>query len=216
MAAETPDGRNVMLVANMAKWPKDFMEHKMYCCPATEDGFEGSYRHYPAKYIGNYVSKNVNYIALVAACVRLRKEGPDEVLWKYDDISDEDAIARAEEVRRLTRRNPRPCLVFLETQLSQTDFVYDQGGGLMGSRTYFDISQLKATDVKDLATKLRSITWSALPKYAPEVPVKEKKTPAPRAARTTRTRVSSAAALKPPEVGLSAAALADPEPVEEY
>lgn len=154
-----------MVVVNMAKWPMDFVEHKMYCCPATEDGFVPSYKHYPAKYIANYVSNGAKYIGVVSACIKLHKVGPDEVLWKFGDIDDAAAMERAEEVRAKTRRNERPCLVFLQSQLSQTDFVYDSMGGLQGSRIYFDLTEIAPTDVKDLATKLREVPWSLLAKF---------------------------------------------------
>ena len=120
--------------------------------------------HYPARFIGNYVNKGVKYVGVVAACVHLRKTGEDRVLWKYDDIDDAEAIRRAEEVRAITRRNGRPCLVFLESQLTTTDFAYDLNGGLMGSRQYFDVSSLKVEDVKSLAQELCDVTWSTLPK----------------------------------------------------
>lgn len=158
-------GRHAMVVTNMAKWPSDFVEHRMYSCPAHEDGFHKSYKQYPARFIGNYVTKGVKYLAIVAACVHLRKNEPDRVLWKYDDISDEEAIARAEAVRKATRRNERPCLVILQSQLTTTDFQYDQGGGLMGSRVYFDVSEFQTEGVKDLAAALRETAWSGVPKW---------------------------------------------------
>ena len=157
-------GDDLMVVVNMAKWPDDFLVHRMYSCPATDVDFTPSYKHYPARYIANYVSKGAPYVGVVAACVHLRKESPDRVLWKYDDLNDEEAIQRAEEVRAITRRNGRPCLVFLQSQLSATGFVYDTKGGLMGSRQYFDVSSLEAADVKSLAKKLRDVPWSLLPK----------------------------------------------------
>ena len=153
-----------LVVVNMAKWPTDFSDHRMYCCPAAENGFHASYRQYPAKYIGNYVSKGVKYIGVVEACVRLNKLGNDEVLWKFGEISDEDAIRKSNEVRSLTRRNPKPCLVMLQTELSATDFEYDYSGGFQSSRTYFDLSDLDFLDVKDLATELRSNPWSTIAK----------------------------------------------------
>jgi hypothetical protein len=155
---------NRMVVVNIAMWHQDFTEHRMYCCPATEDGFEKGYVHYPAKYLANYTSKGAHYVSMVAACVRLRKNGPDEVLWKFDDISDEDAIIEAERVRKITRRNERPCLVFLQSQPKATNFVYDPSGGLMSSRAYFDLTTVAPDGIKDLADKLRDIPWSALPK----------------------------------------------------
>lgn len=157
-------GSAVMVAVNMAKWPDDFVVHKMYCCPATENGWADGYRHYPARYIANYVSKGAKYVGVVKACVHLRKIGADRVLWKFDDISDAEAIAEAEIVRAATRRNQRPCIVFLQSQLSVTDFVYDLRGGLQSSRIYFDLSDLEPIDVKDLACKLRSSSWSSLAK----------------------------------------------------
>lgn len=156
-----------MVVVNMAKWPSDFQEDRMYCCPAEENGFDASYRHYPAKYIANYISKGARYIAVIGACVRLNKSSPDEVLWKFSEIADVEAIDRAEAVRAKTRRNPRPCLVFLQVELSSTDFQYDHDGGFQSSRTYFDVSELEPTGVKDLAAKLRQVPWSVLPKWRP-------------------------------------------------
>lgn len=154
-----------MVVVNVATWPSDFAEHRMYCCPATENGFHKDYRHYPARYIGDYVSKGVRYIAVVDACVRLNRSGPDEVLWKFGDLTDEDAIARSEEARAATNRNQRPCLVFLQGNLSRTEFVYDPLGGLQSSRVYFDLTDLAPKDVKDLAGKLCEVPWTALAKW---------------------------------------------------
>ena len=164
-AMELERGRDAMVVTNMAKWPSDFVTHRMYSCPAHEDGFHKSYKQYPARFIGNYVTKGFKYVAVVAACVHLRKDHPDRVLWKYDDITDEEAIERAEAVRKASRRNERPCLVILQSQLTTTDFQYDQGGGLMGSRVYFDVSEFKAAGVKDLAVALRGVAWSGVPKW---------------------------------------------------
>ena len=157
-----------MVVVNMAKWLSDFTEDRMYCCPAADDGFLPSYRHYPAKYIGNYVSGDVKYVAVVAACVRLNRTGPDEVLWKFTDISDEDAIAKAEAVRLKTGRNRRPCIVFLQEDLSVTAFPYDMRGGLQSSRVYFDISEIEPIkDVKELAINLRRTSWTNLARWKP-------------------------------------------------
>ncbi len=158
-----------LVVVNASKFPSDFIDYRMYCCPATEGGFHDSYVHMPAKYIGNYVSQGVKYVGVVAAAVRLNKTGPAEVLWKFDDISDEDAIARAEEVRIASRRNSKPCMVILQSDLSVTDFVYDLRGGLMMSRLVFDVKELEPTGIKDLAIKLRTASWSGLPKLKPEV-----------------------------------------------
>lgn len=157
-----------MIVVNSSKWPDDFAVHRMYCCPAKENGFDPSYRHYPAKYVANYVSKGARYIGVVAACVRLNKTSPAEVLWKFDNISDSDAIRLAEEVRATTKRNATRCLVFLQTQLTATEFEYDHQGGLQNSRVYFDLTDLAPTGVKDLAEKLLSTPWSALSKWKPE------------------------------------------------
>ena len=81
-----------MVVVNAARTPRDFIDHRVYSCPAAQNGFHNIYVHHPAKYIGNYVNKGVRYIGIVAACVRLNKSGTDEVLWKFDDIDDGEAI----------------------------------------------------------------------------------------------------------------------------
>ena len=136
----------------------------MYCCPCTEDGFSIGYRHYPAKYMAPYWQKQCWAVAIVSACVRLLPKG-GEVLWRFSDLEDEEAINRAEVVRAATKRNDRPCLVFLMEQSVRTEFVYDSHGGMQGSRFYFDLADMEPKDVRDLAEKLRDVPMSAMPRW---------------------------------------------------
>lgn len=154
-----------LVVVNMSKWPTDLWDHRMYCCPAAEGGFERTYSHSPAKYIASYVQKGCNWVAVVAACVRLGRDRPHEVLWKFDDVADVDAVQRAEEVRAETKRNFKPCLVFLQSRLKSTKFEYDHAGGLQSSRVYFDLSGDAPNSVDDVAALLSATPWSQLPKW---------------------------------------------------
>ena len=54
----------------------------------------------------------------MGACVRLNESATDEVLWKIDDIGDDETFFGAEHARAETNRYVRPCLVFLQSQLS--------------------------------------------------------------------------------------------------
>lgn len=161
-----------MVVPNLAKFPRDLTERHMYSCPCTEDGFDPSYRHYEAKYLGNYINKGVQVVSVVTACVRISTKGNSGILWQFGEIDEAEAFEQAERRLALAAKegihHERPRLVFLQEQLSRTDFQWDASGGLQGSRVYFDLTELAPTDVKDLATKLRDVPWSALPKCRPE------------------------------------------------
>lgn len=156
------DGERLMIAVNADRHPEDFLEHGMHIVPTEGHAWRSSHRHVPARYIGAYLRKGVRHVGMVAACVHLRVPGPHAVLWKYDDIPDDEAIRRAEEVRSLTRRHPRPCVVFLVDQITETRFVDDLPGGFRGSRQYFDLKLLEPSDVRDLGAKLRSETWATM------------------------------------------------------
>lgn len=156
-----------LVVVNMSSWPEDFTQYRMYCCPATDGGFDSRYRHYPAKHLAPYWSGGCRAIALVAACVRLGKDQPDEVIWKFSDISDEEAIAQARRMRADTRRNPTPCLVFVLTELRRTEFMRDAAGGMQGPREFFDVSKWNSETSKTLADSLNGKPWSMVDKWRP-------------------------------------------------
>lgn len=144
---------------------------RMYLCPATEGGFEPRYIHYPARYMAAYVDKGARYVAEVRACVRVSSKNPDEVLWKFTEDEDKNLIIEAKAAllqTRSTNRHP-PRIVFLLGQPKETAFTYDLKGGLQMSRVYFDITALEATDLVDLAKKLRTASWSQLPRWKPKV-----------------------------------------------
>ncbi len=150
-----------MVVVNAAKWPKDFLEHKVYSCPAEDP----SYKHYPAKYIGDYISKGVPYVGVVQACVRLSADGRHRIMWQFDEIDEGEAIREAIVRERETRHGKYPRLVFLHSQVTKTEFRYDSPGGPQGSTYYFDLSELAPGNVKELADGLQETWWSAMPKW---------------------------------------------------
>ena len=158
-----------MVVANMSKAMSD-VEARLYLCPTKEEDFELGHVHHPAKYLACYVGGGPKYVAEVAACVRVGKTKPSEVLWKFTDASDEDLIAKAKESLKTTENTNRlpPRLVFLLENLSRTDFQYDLSGGMQSSRIYFDVTEIEPTDIKDLAQKLTRIRWSELAKWKPK------------------------------------------------
>lgn len=166
-AAPAPEAR--LLVVNMAKNLPD-IRLRIYVCPSEENGFHGSHLHAPAKYIACYVQAGAKYVGEVGACVRINKTGPAEVLWKFGEESDSEYIKRAQAALKetLTLNRIPPRLIFLIDNLSATDFVHDTGNSLLASRVYFDITEMGVTDVKDLAVKLKSAIWSALPRWKPE------------------------------------------------
>lgn len=156
------EGDRLMVVVNQSKWPSDFLEHQMYCAPTEGHAWRSSYRHVPARYIGNYVNRSVRTVGVVAACVHLRLPGPHTVLWNYGELDDAEAIVRAERVRSETRRHPRPCIVLLQSDLTETNFPEEMPEAFRASRQFFDLALLEPTDVKDLAQKLRSEFWSTM------------------------------------------------------
>lgn len=166
--SKTPENR--LVVVNMAKSLEDIRE-RIYICPSKQDDFEVGYIHHPSKYLACYTNNDaILYVAVVAACVRVTKHAEDSVLlWKYSDAEDEELITKARSFIGKTKSPSTvpPRLVFLLEDLSSTSFSYDVGGGLQSGRIYFDLTQLEPTDVKDLAVKLRTVSWSTLPKWKP-------------------------------------------------
>ncbi|MFN8219587.1 MAG: hypothetical protein U0S12_05580 [Fimbriimonadales bacterium] len=146
----------------------------MYLCPATEGGFVPAHAHVPVKYMACCVQQGAKYIGEVIACVRLNRSQPDEVLWKFGEDGDAELIvaARAKQKISTSHQHP-PCLVFLLGRMAGTDFVRDKAGGLQNSCVVFDLTDLAPADLTDLAAKLRSVPWSALPR------LKEKKVRTP-------------------------------------
>lgn len=156
-----------MVAVNMAKSRQDVML-RAYLCPSLENDFQTGYVHYPAKYLACFVNGGAKHMGEVEACVRLHKSGGDEVLWKFKETPDEELFARAREAQKKTvTGNKPPCLVFLLSSLTNTDFQYDSRGGLQSSRIYFDVSSLHPNDLKDLSAKLRGTSWAAMPRWKP-------------------------------------------------
>lgn len=161
---------NLLVAVNMAQSIPDLVD-RMYLCPAIEGGFEPRYIHYPARYMAAYVDKGARYVAEVRACIRVSNKNPDEILWKFTEDEDKRLIIEARAAMLQTRSTNRlpPRLVFLLGQPKETALTYDLKGGLQMSRVYFDITALEATDLPDLAQKLKTVSWSQLPRWKPKV-----------------------------------------------
>jgi hypothetical protein len=157
---------DLLMVGNCRQHWKDFAQHRAYVCPATADAFDPKFKQFRAKYFAPFVSREIRYISSIEAVVRLKTKTDAEVLWNNGDQDEETLIALAREKLDQSSAARPPCLVYLLGDLKGTEFVFDGQGTLSGSRQYFNVGDLKPTGVADLAEKLRSVVWSALPKYS--------------------------------------------------
>lgn len=139
-------------------------------CPSGEQAFQSGHVHFPAKYIACYVQAGAKYVGEIAGCVRINKSHDPEFLWGFGPDSEEAYIKRAQEAMKatLTLNRTPPRLIFLIDNLSATDLIHEGGNSLLASKVYFDITEVGATDVKDLAVKLRNTTWNSLPRWKQE------------------------------------------------
>lgn len=157
---------NLLIVANCKDHWKEFAQEMMYLCPSEPEAFHTKYKHFRAKYFAPYVAKGTKYVAHVDAVVRVLGHEAAEVVWNNSDLDEAAIVEKALAKRAISVSNRPPCLVFLLSGAKATDFVYDQAGGLIGSRQYFDVSDLSVESVADLANGLREVPWSGLPKYS--------------------------------------------------
>lgn len=145
-------------VINCAGMPEDILEGNVYICPAKS----GSYTHMRCKYFGMYRNKRVEYIAEIEAVVDVDSVNHAALLWNNAGGSKTSLLENAKEKARQLRPNEYPVRIFLLGQLIETNFIKDSPGGMMGSKRYFDISFLESENIKDLANKLCTKTWSDL------------------------------------------------------
>lgn len=131
------------------------LRHKIYTCPVKG----GQYNHRRSLYFGTYRNKCVEQVARIEAVVDLESESESNLLWKNCDRSDADLKRVAVDRRQQIGDSWYPVRVFVLGDLFTTNFVKASSGGMQGSKQYFDISKLKATDAKDLADKLQGKTW---------------------------------------------------------
>jgi hypothetical protein len=143
-------------VVNCARYGDDILREETYCCPTTG----GSYQHRQSKYFGSYRNKTVEIVALIKAVVDVHSAVSASVVWKTVDEPTESLLHDALERHRVLRPNQFPKRLFLLAAAAKTDFRKDTIGGMQSSKRYFDVSRLAPTDVRDLAAKLRTCTWS--------------------------------------------------------
>lgn len=146
-------------VVNCAKWPEGVIEDRIYMCPATG----GAYSHKRSRYFGMYKDKAAQYVAEIQAVVDLRDDEDPQFKWKNRDVEDEALLERARSARARRRgADESATRVFLLGKLHDTDFQKRTEGGMIGSKQYFDISELDVQDAEELAEAVRGEPWSAL------------------------------------------------------
>lgn len=133
------------------------LKHKVYTCPAQT----GAYNHRRSLYFGAYRNKCVEQVSRIEAVVDLESEDEDEasLLWSNVSRSEKDLIQIAIKCRQEIGESWYPVRVFILDEMHPTNFVKASSGGMFGSKQYFDIGKLKATDAAELAQKLRGKTW---------------------------------------------------------
>ncbi|MFN5857564.1 MAG: hypothetical protein ACK456_16990 [Pseudanabaenaceae cyanobacterium] len=131
------------------------LAHKMYTCPAQG----GSYNHRRSLYFGTYRNKCVEQISKIQAVVDLESIDEGHLVWSNTEKPKEKLIQIAIERVQKIGESWYPVRVFLLDDMHPTSFVKASPGGMFGSKKYFDIGKLKATDAADLAQKLAGKTW---------------------------------------------------------
>jgi hypothetical protein len=147
----------ILDVVNCAGTAQEVIEDNFYRCPATG----GAYNHSRAKFFGMYRNKKVERVAVIEAVVDL--DGPEaaKVKWKNVKGHDSDFICSAREKHQKWKWGGDECPVriFILSPSEETAFHKGTKGGMFGSKRYFDVGALGASDAKDLATKLRDRSW---------------------------------------------------------
>jgi hypothetical protein len=159
---------DLLMVGNCRQHWKDFAQLQTYICPATVDSFDAKHKQFRARYFAPFVSREIRYVAQIDAVVKVTSKTDAEVLWNNSEADEASLIQQARAKLEESNAARPPCLVYLLSNLKGTEFVFDGQGTLSGSRQYFNVSDLNASNVGELAEKLRSVVWSALPKYSGE------------------------------------------------
>ncbi|MBD2088733.1 hypothetical protein H6F67_02505 [Microcoleus sp. FACHB-1515] len=131
------------------------LKHKIYTCPAQT----GAYNHRRSLYFGTYRNKCVEQILQIEAVVDLESEDEASLVWSNVNRPEKELIQTAIERRQKIGESWYPVRIFVLDDMHPTNFVKASSGGMFGSKQYFDIGKLKATDTADLAQKLRDKTW---------------------------------------------------------
>jgi hypothetical protein len=142
-------------VVNCAGLPQEVTEGNVYMCPATG----GAYNHSRSKFFGMYRNKKVERVAVIEAVVDLQDAATAKVKWRNVKGHDQDFVSKAREKHQKWRKDDYPTRVFILGALEETAFHKTTKRGMYGSKRYFDVGALAASDAKDLATKLRDRNW---------------------------------------------------------
>ena len=145
----------ILDVVNCAVGAPEVIEDNFYRCPATG----GAYSHSRAKFFGMYRNKKVERVAVIEAVVDLDSPEAAKVKWKNVKGHDSDFIRSAREKHQKWGGDEYPKRVFLLGPFKETAFYKGTKGGMFGSKQYFDVGALEATDAKDLAAKLCDKNW---------------------------------------------------------
>ncbi len=148
-------------VVNCGRSKGSVIEKKVYTCPAKG----GSYQHRRSKYFGVYKDKTVSHVAEILMVADVDEKGDILCLWCNSD-SEADCEKYEEEIKNKLEKGEiegyRPIRVFLLGEFYDTNFQKDSRGGMMGLKTYFDVSSLRVSNAEELALKLCDKDWSHL------------------------------------------------------
>lgn len=145
-----PSWQVTLDVVNCAGTPEEVLDGGVYMCPATA----GSYNHQRCKYFGMYRNKTVEVVALIDAVVEVELGKHERIQWN-NGVRDQDELKTlARQKLAEWRPGADPSRVFILGPQFATDFRKDSRGGLLGSKRYFNVSELKPSGADELAAKL--------------------------------------------------------------
>ena len=142
-------------VINCASYYEEILQGHIYMCPAMD----GAYSHERCKYFGMYKDKKVSKIAEILAVVDLDSPTVSKIKWKNDDKNDKEHKDYAIKKHFEWRANDYPTRVFILGCLHNTSFNKTSKGGMIGSKRYFDISNLNTKTAEELAKKQQDKAW---------------------------------------------------------
>lgn len=149
---------NFLDVVSCSRTAEEVISGRAYICPASG----GSYNHNRCKYFGVYRNKRVEKVGIIEAVVDIESQDSAKIKWKNIDIKDSDLEKTAVGKIKSRHSNEFPKRVFLLGELFDTEFIKDSKGGMWVSKNYFDIGNLKVSNSKELADRLKGKTWSML------------------------------------------------------
>jgi hypothetical protein len=158
-----PNWKHKLDVCNCARTIQEQTEHNVYICPAQG----GAYSHKRCRYFGAYKNKAARYIAEIAGVVDVEPglDGDADVLWNNrQDLYDNDQLAEEAKSRKLEARPniEYSARTFVLENLNPSAFRKESSGAMRGSKRYFDVGDLDADSVSELASALEAHSWEDL------------------------------------------------------